>query len=50
MTKKMKNASDYGWVTAPFQLNDLKDSKTDSTIFGNLVKIVDESCENYEQK
>ena len=35
--KEDKNASDYGWVTAPFQLNDLKDSKTDST-FWDLVK------------
>lgn len=35
--KEDENAPDYGWVTAPFQLNDLKDSKTDST-FWDLVK------------
>ncbi len=35
--KEDENASDYGWVTAPFQLDDLKDSKTDST-FWDLVK------------
>ena len=35
--KEDENASDYGWVTAPFQLNDLKGSKTDST-FWDLVK------------
>lgn len=32
-----ENASDYGWVTAPFQLDDLQGRKTDST-FWDLVK------------
>ena len=32
-----KDGIEIGWVTAPFQLNDLKDSKTDST-FWDLVK------------
>lgn len=35
--KEDDKAPAYGWVTAPFQLDDLKDSKTDST-FWDLVK------------